>query len=383
MSFTCPVCYEEFNKDSGKIPKILKCGDTICIICLQKIYKNNKIICPICTIESNDDIESIRINNFAYYTKNTIICQVCYKEFNNSINSERTPKVLKCGDTICLSCLKKNYNKENNEVFCTLCAKTYDEKLEDMPVNKCVIQLGEEELINNIEVLNTLKDKNAFDYEFSIGLMGESGVGKTCITHYFYKGKPLKDSLASIGCEYHFKLLKIKNKIIKIRLWDTAGQEVYRSATMGLLKGVDAVLIVFSLAERYEEREVNDKIITKEMFEEECKINSFKSVRSSYKQYSQLSDINEKIIYLIGNKLDDVENRVIKYEDALKLADDLKMDYFESSAMTGENINKIFFKLCITLMAKVDNKEKIQKNTIVINRLNEQNQNQDNKKCCK
>ena len=108
-----------------------------------------------------------------------------------------------------------------------------------------MIQLGEEELINNIEVLNSIKNQSEFDYEFSVGLMGESGVGKTCITHYFYKGKPLKDSLASIGCEYHFKLLKIKNKIIKIRLWDTAGQEVYRSATMGLLKELMQFLLSF------------------------------------------------------------------------------------------------------------------------------------------
>lgn len=380
MSFTCPVCFEEFNKESGKIPKILKCGDTICIICLKRIYKNNKVICPICTIESNEDIDKIRINNFAYYNKNTILCQLCMKEFDNSISSERTPKVLKCGDTICLACLKKNYNNENNEVFCTLCAKTYNEKLEEIPVNKCVIKLGEEELINNIEILGSLKNPNEFDYEFSIGLMGDSGVGKTCLTHYFYKGIPLKDSLASVGCEYHFKLLKIKNKIIKIRLWDTAGQEVYRSATMGLLKGVDAVLIVFSLAERYEEKEQN---ITKEKFEEEYKINSFNSVRSWYKQYSQLSDTNDKVMYLIGNKLDDVENRAIKYEDALKLAKDLKMKYFETSAMTGKNINTIFFKLCISLMEKVDKKEKVRKNSIIIDNQNVPNQNSNQKKCCK
>ena len=117
------------------------------------------------------------------------------------------------------------------------------------------------------------------------------------------------------------------------------------------------------------------------MFEEECKINSFSNVKSSYKQYSQLSDISEKIIYLIGNKLDDAENRVIKYEDALQLAKDLKMNYYESSAMTGVNINKIFYKLCITLMEKVDKKEKIQKKNIVIDS-HTQNQLQNKKKCC-
>ena len=378
MSFTCPLCYEDFNKETGKIPKILKCGDTICIICLKRIYKNNKLICPICTIESNEDIETMRTNNFAYYNKNAIICQVCLQEFDNSINSERTPKVLKCGDTLCLSCLKKNYNKENNEIFCLICAKTYKEKIEEIPVNKCVIQLGEEELINNIETLNSLNNSNDFDYQFSIGLMGESGVGKTCITHYFYKGKPLENSLASVGCEYHFKLLSIKNKIIKIRLWDTAGQENYRGASMGLLKGVDAILIVFSLAERYNEFQVNT---SKKEFEENYKNNSFNCVKSWYRQYSQISDINEKTIYLIGNKVDDVENRVIKFEDALDLAEELKVKYFETSALTGANINKIFVKLCTTLMEKVDRNGTNIRNNIIIDRQN--NQNQNSAKCCK
>ena len=75
--------------------------------------------------------------------------------------------------------------------------------------------------------------------------MGDPHVGKTSITHYFYKGKPLINSQNTIGFEFHYKLMSIKKKNVKIRLWDTAGQEVYRSFSMGLLKGVNALLIVF------------------------------------------------------------------------------------------------------------------------------------------
>ena len=120
---------------------------------------------------------------------------------------------------------------------------------------------------------------------------------------------------------------------------------------------------------------------SKKEFEENYKYNSFNCVKSWYRQYSQISDINEKTIYLIGNKVDDVENRVIKYEDALDLAEELKVKYFETSAMTGANINKIFVKLCTTLMEKVDRNGTNIRNNIIIDRQN--NQNQNSAKCCK
>ena len=84
----------------------------------------------------------------------------------------------------------------------------------------------EKEILNNVEFLNS-ESESSFEYEFSIGLLGEPGVGKTSITHYFYKGCSLKDPHATLGLEFHFKLMSIKEKNIKLRLFDTAGTEAY------------------------------------------------------------------------------------------------------------------------------------------------------------
>ena len=213
--------------------------------------------------------------------------------------------------------------------------------------------------------------------------MGDHYVGKTCITHYFYKGTPLIKPQNTVGYEFHYKLYSIKNKNIKVRLWDTAGQEVFRSLAMGVLKGVDAVLIVFSLTLPYNQ-EIDTNLYEtwknaddeeKEKINENLTIEAFDNVRSWYNQFTQLNDEKEKIIYLIGNKVDDVEHRIIKKEDAINLAKELSLKYFETSAITGENIDKIFSQLCLELMAKC------QKKKISIN-LNG-NKNKTGSKCCK
>ena len=358
MSFKCPICYDEYNeKNSLKIPKILKCGCTLCFQCLNFSINKSKKVCPICTSEILENLEEIRTNIFAYNNKNAFVCSICLKEFDNNAKSEKAPKVLKCGETFCLECIKKNY--KNGSIFCPTCAQTTQEKLEEIPINKLAIDLVEKEILNNIEFLNS-ESESSFEYEFSIGLLGEPGVGKTSITHYFYKGCSLTDSQATIGFEFHFKLMSIKEKKIKLRLWDTAGTEAYRSLAMGLLRGVDAVVIVFSLAIFYDpdieqEKEIEWKNADekkKEEISEKITKDTFNRVKSWYNQFSQFNDEKGKIIYLIGNKLDDVEHRVIKKEDAINLAKELNLKYFETSAITGENINQIFSKMSLDLMTK-------------------------------
>ena len=374
MSFECPICRDVFNKDNPeKIPKILKCGDTLCVKCLNKLMEKAKKICPICITEIKENIEDIRTNLFAYYIKNTIICPICLKEFEEYFSSEKAPKILKCGETFCFDCLKKNY--KNEEIFCPICGKTNKEKLENIPVNKCAIELVEKEILNNVEYLNTETDTKIFDYEFSIGIMGNTNVGKTSLTHYFYKGAPLVNPNNTIGFEFHYKLLSIKKNKIKIRLWDTAGQETFRSYSMGLLRGVNAVLIIFSLTlpyskelekDSYNEWKNADKE-KKAKIEEELRDEAFAQAKSWYNQFCQLSDESDKIIYLIGNKMDDVEHRIIKREDGIKLAKELNVPYFETSAITGENIYKIFTRLCLDLMKKIKKKRKFDRSIININ----------------
>ena len=340
MSFICPVCCLDFKENSEIIPQILNCGDTICLNCLNKNKQNDAITCPICSKETND-LKNLRTNNFALHKSNNRICKLCHNEFN----SERIPKVLKCGDTICLNCLKKSYNNDinndNDEILCPICKQDHKENLDAIPLNKLIMKLlKEEELLANIKILPVQKDINSFDFEFSIGVIGESGVGKTYLVNYFLKEKPLLNYIKKNEYEFNYKLISIRNKSIKIKLFDTLGQEVYKNFNLSLLKSVDAILIIFSLTQK----------------------DSFNFVKTWYEQYTQLGDVKDKIIYLIGNKSDDDKNKEIKNEEAINLANELSLEYFETSAMNGNNINKIFLKICLNLMesfeAKGKNKEK-------------------------
>ena len=97
----------------------------------------------------------------------------------------------------------------------------------------------------------------------------------------------------------------------------------------------------------------------KEQIEKNITKEAFNQVRSWYRQFTQMSDVKDKTIYLLGNKVDDIEHRVIKKEDALKLAKELSLEYFETSAITGKNIYKIFSKLCQELIKKIERKNNI------------------------
>ena len=400
MSFECPICFKEFSLNPDNTPKILRCGDTLCNKCLNQIYKSQKE-CPICRLEIKEKLKDIRINNYALSIKNIILCPLCSQEYDNTFNSEFSPKVLRCGDTLCLNCIKKNY--KNNETFCFICRKINKENIDKLPVNKCVMELVENEILNNVEILGevnssensrinnssiSINNSIKYDYEFNIGILGETYVGKTCITHYFYKGKTLYNSQPTIGLEFHYKILSIKGKKIKVRLYDTAGQEVYRSLSIGYLRSLNAAIIVFSVTMPYFEGQENEIYNEwknadnkrKKEIEDELKKETFENIKSWLNQYNQINEENYKIVFLVGNKIDDVEKRFIYREDGLNFAKELSLIYFETSAITGENLYNIFSKLCLLLMKysnllKNDNKSK------KIKLINDNNDGENNCSC--
>jgi GTPase SAR1 family protein len=283
--------------------------------------------------------------------------------------------------------LEKYY--KNNEITCPICRKNNKERLEEIPVNKCVIELIEKELINNTSYLNNviITDNKEFDFEFSIGIMGESFVGKTSITHYFYKGEPCKNPASTLGLEFHFKYLLINGKKIKIRLWDTAGQECYRSYAAGILRGVHAALCVFSLAIPYHEspEENVDKDVNrlyyewkeadddkKKLIEQKLTRQTFNEIESWLNQYNDFNQESNKLVYLIGNKVDDIEKRIIREDDIKSFSQKVSLKYFLSSALTGENINEIFRELCLDLMQRPS----VNRSSLTLNKKTEKNKGQ-------
>ena len=153
------------------------------------------------------------------------------------------------------------------------------------------------------------------NHTFKILTIGESGVGKTCILRRFVENKFLKNHLATIGIDFKTKSITVQGIQIKLKIWDTAGQERFRNITNQYYKGADGIVLVFDVTDQ----------------------KSFDKIREWMNQITVNTSSNDIGLVLLGNKCD-AEPRVIQKSDGEKMAEELGVKYFETSAMNGTNI---------------------------------------------
>ena len=196
-----------------------------------------------------------------------------------------------------------------------------------------------------------------------IALLGSSGVGKTCIIKRYTENIFDPDSASTPGASYSQKYLKDKN--VNLDLWDTAGQEQYRSLVVHFYKDAFIVCLVYD--------------ITNEQ--------SFQELKDFW--YKNLKEYGEKytIVAIVGNKSDCYENEEVKEEEARKYAEEIKASFFLVSAKNGNNINLLFDSL-VTQYLEPEFTEKIRESIAEkgnISKLQvENNKNEKKKKkgCC-
>ena len=154
---------------------------------------------------------------------------------------------------------------------------------------------------------------------FKILTLGESGVGKTAILRRYVENKFEKHHLATIGIDYQSKTIKINNKEIKLKIWDTAGQERYRNIAAHVYKGADGIVLVYDVTDEY----------------------SFSKISDWMEQINNNLSKNDIGIILIGNKTD-LEERMIETQKGQEKAEEYKIEFYETSALTGDGINEAF-----------------------------------------
>ena len=153
-------------------------------------------------------------------------------------------------------------------------------------------------------------------------IVGGSGVGKTNFLNMFLNNKFNQNYFSSTGIDLQKKIMNIKNKKVRIQIWDTAGQEKYKSITKNLFLKVMGALVLYDIT--------NEESFTKlkewvELIKEEC--------------------VRHIKILIIGNKSDLESQRAIDKEDAMKYANEEKVQYIECSSKTGENVEKAIIML--------------------------------------
>jgi Ras-related protein Rab-8A len=167
------------------------------------------------------------------------------------------------------------------------------------------------------------------DMTFKILTIGESGVGKTCIAQRFVKDKFNKNHLATIGVDYFDKKLHINNKDIRLKIWDTAGQERFKTLTAQYYKGADGILLVYDVTDE----------------------ESYEKIRDWMGQITLNTKKDDIGLVLLGNKCD-IQQRKVTKGMGDKLGEELKIKYFETSALSGQGINESFEELARIIMKK-------------------------------
>ena len=158
-----------------------------------------------------------------------------------------------------------------------------------------------------------------YQYIFKLILIGNSGVGKSCILQRYIRHSFEESYKCTIGVDFLMKSVIINGITVKLQLWDTAGQEKYKSMVSSYYRGANVALIVFDLTSRP----------------------SFDAlplwIENFYKNGPE-----QKNIILIGNKKDLVDERQVTQEEAEMFAETNNMIYFETSAKDGDNIDYVF-----------------------------------------
>ena len=167
---------------------------------------------------------------------------------------------------------------------------------------------------------NKNKNKSSdYQYIFKLILIGNSGVGKSSILNR-YMNKTFEESYkCTIGVDFLMKSIEINGKTVKLQLWDTAGQEKYKSMVESYYRGANVALVVFDITSH----------------------ESFDSLPLWIENYYK-NGPEQKNIILIGNKKDMIEERQVTQEEAELFSQTNNMIYFETSAKDGDNIDYVF-----------------------------------------
>jgi len=214
----------------------------------------------------------------------------------------------------------------------------------------------------NIELLP--EDFAQYDISFKIIVIGDSGVGKSCLTTQAVRNNFEEFYTATIGFEFLTFNMRINNNVLKLQIWDTCGQEVYKSLITNFYRNSSLALILYA---------INN-------------MDSFKHAETWLNELKAQANPNVKI-FLVGNKSDLEDERVVSKEDGERFREEKNLDKFiETSAKTGENARgalleaaKLLYKDYLKAKKNLENNNDNQKGDKLERK---KPKNEGGKKCC-
>ncbi|KXJ24047.1 ras-related protein Rab-3 [Exaiptasia diaphana] len=175
--------------------------------------------------------------------------------------------------------------------------------------------------VDNKQWQKDAADQN-FDYMFKLLIIGNSAVGKTSFLFRYADDSFTSAFVSTVGIDFKVKTVFRNDKRVKLQIWDTAGQERYRTITTAYYRGAMGFILMYDIT--------NEE--------------SFQAVQDWSSQVKTYSWANAQVI-LVGNKCDMEDERVVSFDRGKQLADQLGLEFFETSAKDNTNVKQVFERL--------------------------------------
>jgi len=168
-----------------------------------------------------------------------------------------------------------------------------------------------------------------YDYLFKLLLIGDSGVGKSCLLLRFADDTYTESYISTIGVDFKIRTIELYGKTIKLQIWDTAGQERFRTITSSYYRGAHGIIVVYDVTDQ----------------------ESFNNVKQWLHEIDRYACENVNKL-LVGNKSDLTSKRVVSFDAAKEFADNLGIEFLETSAKNSTNVEQAF----MTMAAQIKNR---------------------------
>lgn len=173
----------------------------------------------------------------------------------------------------------------------------------------------------------------SYDYMFKYIIIGDTGVGKSCLLLQFTDKRFRTDHDLTIGVEFGARLISIDGKAIKLQIWDTAGQESFKSITRSYYRGAIGALLVYDVSRR----------------------ETFNHLEHWLREAKEHDRDDRMVIMLIGNKSDLVNQREVSEEEGRRFAQEHNLHFIETSAKTAQNVEQAFINTAREINNNIEN----------------------------
>lgn len=169
-----------------------------------------------------------------------------------------------------------------------------------------------------------------YDYLFKLLLIGDSGVGKSCLLLRFADDTYTESYISTIGVDFKIRTIELDGKTIKLQIWDTAGQERFRTITSSYYRGAHGIIVVYDVTDQ----------------------ESYNNVKQWLQEIERYACENVNKL-LVGNKSDLTTKKVVDYTTAKEFADSLGIPFLETSAKNATNVEQAFLTMAAEIKSRM------------------------------